>query len=91
VSGQLHASAALPPRKMSSVSLDRRLGGLDKVERRKLLPLTGLKLRPLGRRYNDCATPASLELGPLAESNGHCNKISASVKSKEFLLEKGLL
>jgi hypothetical protein len=37
------------------------IGGLDDVETRRILPLPGHELRPLGRpasRYTDCATPA---------------------------------
>jgi hypothetical protein len=54
VSGQLHAPAALPPGKESPgthciggwVELS---AGLDDMEKRKFLTLTGLELRPLGR------------------------------------------
>jgi hypothetical protein len=38
--GQLHASAALPPGK------DRRRLGLDDLEKRKILPLPGFELLP---------------------------------------------
>jgi hypothetical protein len=31
---------------------------LDDVERKIILPVPGLELRPLGRRYTDCAIPA---------------------------------
>jgi hypothetical protein len=53
VSNQLQAPAALPWRKSPRYPLDRRFGGLgaglDDVERRKLLILPGLEIRPLGR------------------------------------------
>jgi hypothetical protein len=90
-SGKLHSPAALPPKKKPRYPLDRRLGGLDDVERRKLLPLPEFELRSIGCRYNDCATPTTLELNPLAESIENCNEISGSVKCKEFLLEKGAI
>jgi hypothetical protein len=54
VSGQLHAPAALPPGKEPQVPhwiggwVDLR-ASLDDLEKRKLLTLPGLKLRPLGR------------------------------------------
>jgi hypothetical protein len=53
VSGQHHAPAALPPGERSpgnhwiGGSVDHRVG-LDYVEKRKFLTLTGLKLQPLG-------------------------------------------
>jgi hypothetical protein len=54
VSGQLHAQAVLPPGKAlpDSPSVAGWVGprtGLDDVERRKVLPLPGLELGPLGR------------------------------------------
>jgi hypothetical protein len=67
VSGQLHAPAALTPGKNPGIPwLGGRVGpstGLDDVERRQILPLPELELRPLGRqarsrRYSDCAVPA---------------------------------
>jgi hypothetical protein len=63
VGGQFHAPAALPPEEESSVPIGYEAGwapgaGLDDVNRRKILPLPGLELRPLGRParcYTDCA------------------------------------
>jgi hypothetical protein len=50
-SGQLDASAALPPRKATSIHwIDGWVGlrtGVDNVERRKILLLPGLELQPL--------------------------------------------
>jgi hypothetical protein len=31
--------------------------GLDDVERRESFPLSGIKLRPVARRYTDCTIP----------------------------------
>jgi hypothetical protein len=54
VSDQLHAPAALPPRKEPPVPTASEAGwapeaGLDDVEKRKFSTLPGLELRPLGR------------------------------------------
>jgi hypothetical protein len=54
MNGQLHASAALPPGKepLDTHWIGGWVGprtGLDDVERRKILSLPGLGLRPLGR------------------------------------------
>jgi hypothetical protein len=49
VSGQLHAAAALFPGIEPQSPLDTLRTGLDDVEKRKILPLPGLKLRLIGR------------------------------------------
>jgi hypothetical protein len=54
VSGQLHAPAALPPgeRAPGTPCIGGWVGpraGLDDMEKRKIFPLPGLELRPLGR------------------------------------------
>jgi hypothetical protein len=64
VSGQLHASAALPPGERTPGThwiggwVDLR-AGLEDLEKRKFLNLPGLELRPLDRpaRYTDYAIP----------------------------------